>query len=412
MREVSAEAHRRLGLAVEVEALARFVARLSKLGAIEDGRAPAVGPVAPADAPQRSLTSTTRLGPARIEVHPDARFLCEGFGTCCESGYVIPLSTTAAQALRQASLRILGPEAADPVTVLPTEPGQPWRLALDNERGCPFLDAERRCAIHGEALQPDPCRVFPFAFMRHGDRVYATVTHRCLCGQDGRGLPLQSAELQLERRLAASRVVPVLPGTTQVDDGHALPTRVAVRLVQASTFGPRGPFEALLQAGEALLQAAQIPPTRRATFAPNVLQARLAAGLEVWEDEAVWAALRQEPHPQARRIRARQRQVAFTPRSTPEAEAARFVRDHLFGLRLWEASTLARGLLTLGVAVHGILDQLPRRSPFFTARLRVMLQEDALTSSRLRGLYGAGGPLGVRTGDLSWVVRQLRRMAR
>lgn len=349
---------------------------------------------------------------ARLRVHPQAHFTCEGFGTCCESGYVIPLSTPQAAQLRQASLRILGPGAPDPVTTLPTEPGQPWRLALDNERGCPFLDADRRCRIHERPEQPDPCRVFPFAFVRHRSQVYATVTHRCLCGQDDRGEALSAQLPGLARRLAASRVVPVLPARTQVDDRYALPTGVAIKLVHAATMQEEDPYAMLLGAVSSLRAAAQVPLTRRRALPPVELMARLSGALEIWEDEAVWAALRGEAHPLASLIRHSQRARPPEPQSSPRAEAARFVRDHLYGLRIWEASTLARGLLTLAVALHGVLHELPRRQPFRAVRTRIMLQEDALTSARLRGLYGKAGPLGARTGELAWVERQVQVLAR
>lgn len=407
--QVQALAPARLGLAVEVAALQRFAGRLDKLGAVEGAGAPRAAPPPPLDPPQR------RLGPvpsgAQLRVHPAAHFSCEGFGTCCESGYVIPLSPTLATQLRQASLRILGQGAPDPVTVLPTEAGQPWRLALDNERGCPFLDPERRCRIHEQPEQPDPCRVFPFAFVRHRSQVYATVTHRCLCGQDDRGEALSAQLPALARRLEASRVVPSLPPRTQVDDHHDLPTGAAIKVVQAATLVDEDPYGMVLRALASLRALAQIPPTRRRALPSVELAARLAGALEIWEDEAVWAALRGEPHPLAASIRRAQRMRGPVPRSSPQAEAARFVRDHLYGLRIWEASTLARGLLTLAVALHGVLHGLPRRQAFSAARLRIMLQEDALTSSRLRGLYGEAGPLGTRTADLAWVERQVEVLA-
>lgn len=409
LEEVEALALVRLGLAVEVSALRRYSARLDKLGALEGPGAPRATPPPPLDPPQR------RLGPVpsgvQLRVHPKAHFSCEGFGTCCESGYVIPLSTTLAQQLRQASLRILGPEAKDPVTTLPTEAGQPWRLALDNERGCPFLDPERRCRIHEQPEQPEPCRVFPFAFVRHRSQVYATVTHRCLCGQDDRGEALSAQLPDLARRLEASRVVPILPARTRIDDRHTLPTGLAIKLVQAATLEDDDPYGMVLRALSALGAKAEIPPTRRRTLAPVELLARLSGALEIWEDEAVWAALRGEAHPLSTSIRQAQRVRGPVPRSSPQAEAARFVRDHLYGLRIWEASTLARGLLTLAVALHGVLHQLPARQAFTAARLRIMLQEDALTSSRLRGLYGAAGPLGAHTGELAWVERQVQVLA-
>ena len=407
--QVQALAPMRLGLAVELSALHRFSARLERLGALEGDRAPRPAPPPPLDPPQR------RLGPVpsgvELRVHPHAHFSCEGFGTCCESGYVIPLSPTLALKLRQASLRILGQGAPDPVTTLPTEAGQPWRLALDNEQGCPFLDTARRCRIHEQPEQPDPCRVFPFAFVRYRSQVYATVTHRCWCGQDDRGEALSAQLPALARRLEASRVVPMLPARTWVDDHHDLPTGAAIKLVQAATLEGDDPYGIVLRALASLRARAQIPPTRRRPLPPVELSARLAGALEIWEDEAVWAALRGEPHPLAASIRLAQRARAPVPRSSPQAEAARFVRDHLYGLRIWEASTLARGLLTLAVALHGVLHQLPRRQPFSAARLRIMLQEDALTSSRLRGLYSVSGPLGARTAELAWVERQVQVVA-
>lgn len=206
-------------------------------------------------------------------------------------------------------------------------------------------------------------------------------------------------------------MVPSLPPRTQVDDHHDLPTGAAIKVVQAATLVDEDPYGMVLRALASLRARAQIPPTRRRALPSVELAARLAGALEIWEDEAVWAALRGEPHPLAASIRRAQRMRGPVPRSSPQAEAARFVRDHLYGLRIWEASTLARGLLTLAVALHGVLHGLPRRQAFSAARLRIMLQEDALTSSRLRGLYGEAGPLGTRTADLAWVERQVEVLA-
>ncbi len=312
-----------------------------------------------------------------IEVHPDASFECTGAGTCCEQGYVIPLSPKKAAAVRRAGLRVLGPDA-DPVGLVPTRPGQPWTLALDNEDVCPFLDDSKRCRIHEGAAYPDACRVFPFVFAQWRGTVFASVAHRCACGAFG------GASLRAQRRGLASRArrlgrVHTVPEASRVDPEVEVASEEAVDVLIGAT-AERSAFAMLRAAASGLVA---LSGGRRRRRAPG---ARLFGSLAERTDDAfVDAALTGAPHPRSREVRRALRRMSG-PRGTAQAQAARFVRDHLFGLRPYHYATLADGLCALALAAHRVVTDLPARDAAIAARERVMLWEEALTTDALPSL--------------------------
>jgi hypothetical protein len=95
------------------------------------------------------------------------------------------------------------------------------------------------------------------------------------------------------------------------------------------------------------------------------------------------AALSSSPHPERRSLRRDLRRAGlFDPKADPRAEVARFVRDHLFGLRPYHYATIADGLVAVALAARSILENLPRAA-HPTVRERIILWEEALTTDAL-----------------------------
>lgn len=317
-----------------------------------------------------------------IEVHPEASFECTGAGTCCEQGYVIPLSAQKAAAVRRAGLRVLGPEV-DPVGLVPTQPGQPWSFALDNEEACPFLDRTKRCLIHETAAYPDACRIFPFVFAQWRDTVFASVAHRCACGAFG-GRPLRRQKRALEARARLAARVSTVPEVSRIDRRSTVPSAVAVDALIGAT-KESSAFAMLRRAASSLGAATGGLRRRRAPGATLFLEL-----VERADDAFVEAALLGARHPQSRDVRRTLRPLRSARGDRPDEdralaneEATRFVRDHLFGLRPYHYASLADGLGALALAAHRIVTGLPRREVALAARERVMLWEEALTTDAM-----------------------------
>ena len=409
----------------------------------------ALGILEPADGPPRRLSmarpqwrARSRDPTAQLLLHPEARFSCALAGTCCRSGYVIPLTTEEARAARAEALRVLpapadsnppearrersdrgrevaaspGPGPADsgkpearsdrgrvapmdPVTLVPAEHGEPWRYALDNEEGCPFLEA-RRCGLHETAAHPAPCRVFPLTFVQAGARVYGSVAHRCVCGALDRGEPLEGRRGALEATLRGLGTLLTVPEAARLDAGRTGPGVAAAETLARAT--EAGSAWAMLdQAVRGLSRGLGASGRREA---PEELYERLAA--VAGGDDLLEAALRGSPHPLRAMIRDDMRAAGlFDPGGDPQREAMVFIRDALFGLRPFGFETLAQGLLALGLGLARILRGLPARGAHPLARERVMLWEDGLASSDAPGVFATASRL-----SLEDVARQLEAL--
>lgn len=384
---------------VTVEVVEALAADLSKLGLLErkPKRFRRLGEPPPA---QWQVAAAPRGLPLRV--HPRARFRCDGVGTCCRSGYVIPLDRSAKDRVTKASARLgLG---TDGVVLLPTRAGQRWTYALDNDPACPFLDDASRCRIHGRAAQPAACRVFPLTFVRAGRVVHGAVSHRCGCGALDRGERLADQRRQLRRRMELGPV-PRLPARTRLDEtGHAVGLEVAEALADL-TEDHSAP---LAQVHAAWAAAVETSPVRRAPrITLSGLRRRVLPYVDP-DDFLLRAALSGRPHPHRAMIHADLRRGRlFRPRASAQAEIGRFVRDHLFGLRPYQHGTLTRGLFALTWAVA---DLVRLDAPHPEVRSRIMLWEDAFVSPGLRAVLGPRGPLADALADAGAARRWSERL--
>lgn len=379
--------------------------------------------------------------PERFElvVHPEARFRCVSIGVCCEHGYVIPVRPDQVEGLRAAA-RARGRGARDPVTVWPGRPGEPWGYALDNDEGCPFFGEDRRCAIHEDPAQPEACQVFPFVFAQVGERVLVSQTYRCGCGVGDDGPRLVEQVGEIERRLRMSPHLPVVPARARLDASRELDGEDAAEILRAAAEANapgRSAWGLLESALSGLVAVAEAEaPTAAATAGPRGpragggpnrglerLRARLraaagpelAAGLAA-EDrvEALVAARAREASPAhesdpaAQRggdgprtaasaggaasaapvatLRRRVQEAGLQidpddPSHDGEAELARFVRDHLFGLRPFQQVTLTHGLALLALLIEGLAG---RGLDAIEVRAELMAWDDLIPQAEVR----------------------------
>ncbi len=405
VEEIAARASELAGAELAPEAVAPFVVQLGELGLLEVEGGPAVrSPRLPKDGgPQWVVTDEPQVRP-QLWVHEDAGYRCACAGTCCASGYVVSLDREEVERVRGAALEVLG-SAEDPVCLQPRSSGLAWTWALANDPRCPFLDADRRCRIHDSEALPSTCFVYPMAFVRSGDRIHASITHRCVCGALDRGDLLSSQLPLLERKLAATKHVPVLPDRTRLDAYTQLPTEEAVEALVSATDGARDPWEMLSEAIDGLRAAAvEVDVGGDLETSARMLE-RLAAHVDSGSELTLAAALLGRPHPNHELIaESLVRSGLYAPGEDPRREAARFVRDYLSGLRIYRFTTLADGFLAVSLALRGILEGGPAHP---LARARIMLWEDALLSPVMRALVGADGPLGRVTASLGNVARQV-----
>jgi hypothetical protein len=392
-----------LGEAVEEQELRRLASTLARLRLLEPrARSTSRSPARRGPAPLGPVTPQWTVAPtprgAELVTHPEARFGCQLAGTCCRSGYLIPLSGVEATALRAAGTELLGPER-DVVTLAPSRPGQAWSWVLDNERGCPFLVDDRRCGLHARPEQPRPCRTFPITFVAADDaRLHVSVTHRCVCGALDRGPRLADSEAELRARLDPLPAVASLPPTVRLDVARSVDRSRAVAALVEVTASADEPWTMLAAAARALAGTREETPLPR--MAPARLLAALARRVDRAKEPLLVAALEGRPHPARRMIR---RDLIgaglFDPRADATKEAARFVRDHLFGLHPFRAPTLAWGLGALALALARILEALPAAA-HPAVRERILLWEDALSSPEALAVFDPQGPAGVITGAM------------
>ncbi|MEM1023990.1 MAG: hypothetical protein AAGD10_18550 [Myxococcota bacterium] len=342
--------------------------------------------------------------PARlpIEVHPEARFACEGVGSCCRSGYLIPLDSAGVKKIQRAA-KNEGIEG-ELVVLTPSRPGASWTWALDNDPSCPFLAPENRCRLHGRSAHPPACRTFPLAFVRLGVRVLATITHRCGCGALGRGPKLSQRKASLAAKMRQGPV-PRVPARLRLDDerdgGLAVPegwVDVAVRGGSAVEMVDR----AFASLG---VEAARHP----LPLDLDGIRRRLREGLGEDEDVVLQSAVGGGHHPLAETHRQDLRAAEMVgSQDEVEGELRRFVRDHLFGLRPLHHGTLARGLFALSVALADL--QKRRAQGHLETRVALMMWEDAFAAPGWRGLMGPEGPFGVELADAGRARRWARQL--
>jgi len=320
-----------------------------------------------------------------IEVHPEARFACEGVGSCCRSGYLIPLDPAGVKKVQRAAKRE-GIEG-DLVVLTPSRPGASWTWALDNDPSCPFLAPGNHCRLHGRAAHPPACQTFPLAFVRLGVRVLATITHRCGCGALDRGPKLASRTRALAAKMRQGPV-PRVPPRLRLDDARFGGLAVPERWVAITREG--GPaVEMIDRAFDAVGGEAGPAPE---ALGLDALRARLQDGLGDDEDPVLQAAVAGGLHPLAESHR--RDLAASTLVGGPgdvDGELDRFVRDHLFGLRPLHHGTLARGLFALALALADLRDR--RQQGHRELRIALMMWEDAFAAPGWRGLMGPEGPL-------------------
>jgi Fe-S-cluster containining protein len=392
------------GVRVAPEAVLAFASKLAELGLFETEDAVPIR--LPKDGgPQWTVEPPPRR--AEIWVHEDAAYRCWCAGTCCGSGYVVSLDREEAARVRAAGLRILSDR--DPLCLLPRSAGAPWTWALANDPSCPFLDEELRCRIHGTDALPATCDVYPLAFVRFRDTVYASVTHRCVCGALDEGPPLSSQRESLERKLSVVKHVPVLSERTRLDAYTQLATEQVVDALIACTESAFDPWELLVDAIEGLRASAVEVDVGGEVEDPDVLFDRLGARLDAASDLTLAAALGRRRHPNHGPIEeGLHRAGLHRPLEDPRRECVRFLRDYLSGLRIYRFTTLADGLLAAALALHSILAGDPSHP---LARERIMLWEDAMLSPVLRALLGADGPLAPVSASIANVARQVDRLS-
>lgn len=328
-----------------------------------------------------------------VEAHPDARFTCEGIGSCCRSGYLIPLDRLGADKIRRAARKREMDD--DIVVVMPA--GKRWTFALDNDPECPFLEPGSRCGIHGLASHPPACQTFPLAFTRLGARVLVTITHRCGCGTLARGRPLRSQGPSLARRLALGPVPRVVPNLA-LDDGARAGLEVPEAIVSSTLTPAQDACDRLQRAWAIVLDHAPRPtepaPLHVAsTDALSSVLSDLAEACVRDEDPVLTAALTGDDHPLGEGIRQDLLHAGLHQADADVgAEIDRFVRDHLYGVRFLHHGSVARGLFGLTLAAGDLLRVVPRGH--LEVRVRIMLWEDVFVSPAFRGLLGPLGPLG------------------
>ncbi|MGF1511198.1 MAG: hypothetical protein ACFB9M_17025 [Myxococcota bacterium] len=347
------------------------------------GRLELLGPSACAPAPPMPQWEVERAPELPLEVHPEARFTCVGVGSCCRSGYLIPLDKLGADRIRRAARRH---GLRDDVVILTRSTvGGRWTYALDNDPSCPFLGPDQRCGIHGRVAHPPACQVFPIAFVRLGTRVLATVTHRCGCGAlaNGRLLSNQKSALQRRSRLGP---IPRVGVRLQVDD-HGQGDVSILEAWIAATLSSGQDVRRMLQAAWTALGGG---PAEGLSYPLSSVLRRLARAAELERDPVMSAAFSGRPHPRADELRADLLRAGLSRTdAVGEGEVYRFVRDHLFGLRPCHHGSLARGLFALTLAALDVL----RQPNHVETRLRIMLWEDVFVAPSFRGLMGPHGPL-------------------
>lgn len=400
VEDVAAIAGDLAGAEVTPEAVPEFVERLAALGLFEEEEPPPPPKLPKDGGPQWTVRQRTPKTP-HLWVHPAARYTCHAAGTCCASGYVISLDEEEVRRLRQAALPIV---SEDPVCLLPRAPGIPWVHALSNDPRCPFLGDDHLCKIHETDALPSTCRVYPIAFVEHQDRIYTSVTHRCVCGTLDRGPLLAEQMPSLEDKLRASRLLPTLPEVSQVDAYTRVDTSAAVdALLSAADL--LDPWEMLLAATRGIREQAVEVDVGGELIDPPTMLKTLGDLLQDESDLTLTCALKQRRHPNHALIEESLKRVdLYRPDADVEAEVARFVRDYLGGLRLYRFTTLAGGLYAAVLAVWAILHGAPDHP---LVRERIMLWEDALLSPVLRAFLGREGPAAPVTACIASVERHI-----
>jgi hypothetical protein len=435
MAEVAEDSPDVLGREVDRETLEVFVARLRSSGLMED-RAQAVsgsrvGKAAPPQDPSRSgpnagsrvgrLVPQWRVAPAPellpIAVHPAARFTCEGAGTCCDSGLVVPLSRLEAKRVQSAEAKLFGSQTGS-VCMMPTGVDSPWTWALAYDppepppsgprAACAFLTADRRCMLHGSAAHPSTCRVFPFRFVVAGDRVHASICHRCVCGTLGLGRLLSEQRAEIRARLLSSFGVHAIRDVVRVDQRHVAESEeVVLAAVRASE--ESDPRRILERLAEELMEHSKIDQARGPAPSLDALCRGLAAELPRHPPDArgsvLLRALEGSRHHLHTTIERDARACGlFDPHADPRAEVGRFVRDFVFGLQFFRFGTIAEGLLALTLAASRVLHDLPEAA-HPRARERIILWEGALASRQMPQLMGSGGPIAAVSSSIASVAR-------
>lgn len=403
---------------IDEDGLLEIVEELQALGFFEEGDGPATSrPARPIPAPASQWFVAERPELAPIAVHPGARFGCRGAGTCCESGFVIALTSREVRSVRGAARRLFPESSQDPVCLMPTGRGRPWTYALAHEPHCAFFTERRQCLVHGTAAQPSPCRVFPYRFVAGPEQIHASVSHRCVCGALDAGDLLSQQTPEIARRLSSSRFLHAIPDVTRIDDLHRAESDAAVDVLVLAA-DAEDPFEILIEAVTSLGELCQprLDETPSSALGPGRILEVLLRALGQREGEpprtTAARALMGAPHLRRRVIREDLEMAGlYAPRADARLETGRFVRDFVFGLQLYHYPTLSSGLLAAGLASARILHDLPKAAHPI-ARERIMLWENVLMSTVLPALLGPRGPLASIAGSLSRVEHELDALSR
>ncbi len=394
------------GVSVSAEVVYAFAENLLEMGLLESSAAPKV--VNWSRLAEGSLWKVEEAEQLPIKIHPQQRFTCDLAGLCCRQSYVVALSDTEVEEVKKAAKRLRMKEA--PIVLLPTQPGKPWAYALDNEEACPFVDEQDLCQVHSSPAQPKICEIFPYSFVRSGSEVFATVMHRCACGALGEGELVAKQTREVSRKLSICRRVPVLPEQCRIDGIKKLSREAAVELtLQAAE--QKGAWQKIFYLAQELLKATpdmELMVSGKTTEVSQLLD-QLSEQVNGDEDIHLVAALQHSEHPQQDFILERMKKVGlYQVDADHQEELSRFVRDYLFGMRLFAFPSLGEGLLALGLAVASAQRGLPPVGAHPQLRTRIMLWEEILGSSGLRGILGRKGPLHNLVRDFEAVYQQLR----
>ncbi len=191
--------------------------------------------------PVRSLPiSETQARTVPLLFHPDIRYRCTGCGVCCHSFLLGPLRGPDVERLE--SLRwpqgVHLPVGEQALHYLDDDgEAVPFLRTFDGR--CVFQDDDGLCAIHkhfGEDVKPLVCRLFPYVFVRLGQRASSRIAvsvqfeSRSLWTGHATAPPLSEDETHIRRLMAELGSVPSLPERVTLHEGRVVSLKTALDL--------------------------------------------------------------------------------------------------------------------------------------------------------------------------------------